>query len=126
MTPSLQGMANLPCHPDACETCQGLDVVDGPDGIVPCPDTSWCQAYRPSGAGFVVCRRPIDHEGKHRCGATEWLDPPMEEPPCPYIDGEGFHSDTSGKSVGLDQDRYEQLSDTTYRCRACNETIHAE
>lgn len=50
----------------------------------------------------------------------------MDEPPCIFTDDDGFHTDPNGKSVGLDETRFEQLGDTSFRCRACGENIHTD
>lgn len=62
----------LPCHPDACQTCFGLDwdIVND----VPCRDNSWCQDYvaDSSGVGWHVCGLEKNHKGKHKSGSVEW------------------------------------------------------
>lgn len=60
----------LPCHPDACETCHGIDWDIAND--VPCGDKSWCQEYKKSSKGYDVCSLEKNHEGKHKSGSIEW------------------------------------------------------
>ena len=57
------------CHPDACQTCHGLDTVEG--GL-DCPDKSWCPSMVTRGTGTFTCGQPRGHEGNHRTGAVEW------------------------------------------------------
>lgn len=54
----------LPCHPDACETCQGTDWDTAND--VPCTDKSWCDAYDSNEkGGWYVCSERAGHPGPH-------------------------------------------------------------